>query len=232
MAEQKEFDDKASVIFFGGFLVLLTILFTYLSIRRRRAHKKYALAKLKRRGPYRFGCRCDNCVRKANSACEDPHAATDESDAPSTTVTGIVIVLTVVFWVLLGLFAAGMYSGKFDTLGEVKEWDPYEILGVPRGASETDINKAFRKLSLKWHPDRNLDNKEEAEKMFIEISKAHETLTSEVVRKNYELYGNPDGPQDIVYFKNIYIYIIIIIFINFSFDVIIKFLCILLRHHF
>ena len=197
MTEQKEFDDKASVIFFGGFLVLLTILFTYLSIRRRRAHKQYALDKQRHRGPYRLRCHCDNCLRKANSSCEDPHAAAAQDDAPSTTVTGIVVILTIALWVLLGLFAAGMYSGKFDTLGEVKEWDPYEILGVSRGASEADINKAFRKLSLKWHPDRNLDNKEEAEKMFIEISKANETLTSEVVRKNYELYGNPDGPQTV-----------------------------------
>lgn len=199
MTEQKEFDDKASVIFFGGFLVLFTALFTYLSIRRRRAHAKYAAESQHRKAPYRLQCHCNNCTGKNSTACDDPaaEAAAANDDAPSKTVTTVIAVLTAVFWVLLAVFAFNLYSGNLDTLGEVKEWDPYEILGVERGASDADINKAFRKLSLKWHPDRNLNNKEEAEKMFIEISKAHETLTSEVVRKNYELYGNPDGPQTV-----------------------------------
>lgn len=195
--QEQQFDDKASVYFFGGFLVIITLVLTYLSIRRRRLHKKHADEVKSRKGPYHLQCHCHNCTAKATYGCEDAHSTGTNEDAPSKTVTAVIVGLTVVFWVLLGLFAAGMYTNKFEKLGETKAWDPYEILEVPRGASEAEISKAFRKLSLKWHPDRNLNNKEEAEKMFVEISKAHEALTSELVRKNYELYGNPDGPQPI-----------------------------------
>lgn len=60
--------------------------------------------------------------------------------------------------------------------------DPYESLCIEEEASDKDINAAFRKLSLKWHPDKNPDNKEEAEKKFAEISDAKELLLNPVKR--------------------------------------------------
>lgn len=51
--------------------------------------------------------------------------------------------------------------------------DYYKILGVPKNAKDEEIRKAYKQLALKWHPDRNLDNKEEAEKMFKLISEAY-----------------------------------------------------------
>lgn len=48
--------------------------------------------------------------------------------------------------------------------------DYYKILGVERSASDEEISKAFRKLSLQWHPDKNPDNREEAHEKFVEIS--------------------------------------------------------------
>lgn len=53
--------------------------------------------------------------------------------------------------------------------------DYYKILGVDKKASQDDIKKAFRKLSVKWHPDRNNGSKE-AEAKFKEIAEAYEVL--------------------------------------------------------
>ncbi|KAL6467510.1 hypothetical protein MHYP_G00231870 [Metynnis hypsauchen] len=65
----------------------------------------------------------------------------------------------------------------------------YQILGVQKSASPDDIKKAYRKLALKWHPDKNPDNKEEAEKKFKEISEAYEVLSDANKRSTYDRYG-------------------------------------------
>ncbi|XP_066301454.1 dnaJ homolog subfamily B member 6-like isoform X4 [Branchiostoma lanceolatum] len=70
--------------------------------------------------------------------------------------------------------------------------DYYEILGVPRSATQADIKKAYRKQALKWHPDKNPDNKENAEKKFKEIAEAYEVLSDKQKRDIYDRYGK-DG---------------------------------------
>ena len=66
--------------------------------------------------------------------------------------------------------------------------DYYKILGVDRKAAESDIKKAFRKLAVKYHPDKNPNNKE-AENKFKEINEAYEVLSDPEKRKKYDLYG-------------------------------------------
>ncbi|KAM4606064.1 dnaJ homolog subfamily B member 6b [Polymixia lowei] len=67
--------------------------------------------------------------------------------------------------------------------------DYYHTLGVQRSASQEEIKKAYRKLALKWHPDKNPDNKDEAEKRFKELSEAYEVLSDESKRDVYDRYG-------------------------------------------
>ena len=57
----------------------------------------------------------------------------------------------------------------------VKKRDYYEVLGVKKDATEKEISDAYRKLALKYHPDRNPDNKE-AEEKFKEATEAYEVL--------------------------------------------------------
>jgi curved DNA-binding protein CbpA len=67
--------------------------------------------------------------------------------------------------------------------------DYYAILGLPRTAKEEDIKKAFKKLALKWHPDRNPDNKKQAEEKFKEVAEAYEVLSDPKKREIYDKFG-------------------------------------------
>jgi molecular chaperone DnaJ len=70
--------------------------------------------------------------------------------------------------------------------------DYYEILGVSRDASEADIKKAFRQLALKYHPDRNPDDKE-SEETFKEINEAYTCLIDPDKRAHYDRFGTAEG---------------------------------------
>jgi DnaJ family protein A protein 2 len=65
----------------------------------------------------------------------------------------------------------------------------YEILEVNKNATEEEIKKSYRKLAVKWHPDKNPGNKEEAEKKFKEISEAYQVLSDKEKREVYNNYG-------------------------------------------
>jgi DnaJ family protein C protein 3 len=71
-------------------------------------------------------------------------------------------------------------------LKQSKEKNYYKILGLPRTATAKDIKKAYRALALEWHPDKNTDNKEEAERMFQDISEANEVLSDSELKAKYD----------------------------------------------
>ena len=76
----------------------------------------------------------------------------------------------------------------------------YNILGVDKKADDQEIKRAYRKLAMKWHPDKNRDNVAVAEKRFKEINEAYETLSDKKKRGIYDLYGedalkNPQAAQ-------------------------------------
>jgi len=66
--------------------------------------------------------------------------------------------------------------------------DYYKILGVPRDASDRQIKKAFRKLAVKFHPDKN--KAPDAEEKFREIAEAHDVLSDEKKRRMYDQFGS------------------------------------------
>ena len=70
--------------------------------------------------------------------------------------------------------------------------DYYEILGVNKKASADEIKKAYRKLAVKWHPDKNPNNKAASEEKFKKISEAYAVLSDEEKRRNYDTFGSAD----------------------------------------
>ena len=67
--------------------------------------------------------------------------------------------------------------------------DYYALLGVPRNADDQTIKKAFKKLSLKLHPDKHPHNREEAEQQFMAIANAYDVLSDPKQRKIYDQFG-------------------------------------------
>ena len=66
--------------------------------------------------------------------------------------------------------------------------DYYTVLGVQRNATPEEIKKAYRKLAVKYHPDKN-QGKKEAEEKFKQINEAYEVLSDEEKRKKYDRFG-------------------------------------------
>ncbi|EOY07800.1 Mamallian P58IPK isoform 1 [Theobroma cacao] len=77
-----------------------------------------------------------------------------------------------------------MRAEKALKMSKRKDW--YKILGVSKTASVAEIKRAYKKLALQWHPDKNVDNREEAEEQFREIAAAYEVLGDEEKRSRYD----------------------------------------------
>ena len=70
--------------------------------------------------------------------------------------------------------------------------DYYKVLGIEKNASADEIKKAYRKLALKWHPDKNPNNKAAAEEKFKKISEAYAVLSDNEKRQQYDQFGSTD----------------------------------------
>jgi len=101
------------------------------------------------------------------------------------------LLLTITLTIVFVYIASSIQSG-----GEVNTFDPYVILGIDSGAAVKGIKKAYRELSLKYHPDKNPNNPA-AEAKFMMVAKAYGALTDPIAKKNWEEFGNPDGKQSL-----------------------------------
>ena len=72
--------------------------------------------------------------------------------------------------------------------------DYYEVLGVSKTATADEIKKAYRKLAIKYHPDKNPGDKA-AEEKFKEAAEAYEVLSNDDKRQKYDQFGHSMGPQ-------------------------------------
>ena len=84
-------------------------------------------------------------------------------------------------------------------LKQSKEKNYYKILDLSRNANAKEVKKAYREMALKWHPDKNTDNVEEASKMFQDIAEAYEILSDQELRAKYDrgeqVFENQGGQQ-------------------------------------
>ncbi|XP_038072415.1 dnaJ homolog subfamily C member 10-like isoform X1 [Patiria miniata] len=95
-------------------------------------------------------------------------------------------------WVKTTLIALALLS--LLTVISSASQDYYELLGIERDASNKDIRRAFKKLALKMHPDKNLDDPKAHDK-FVEINRAYEVLKDDDLRKKYDRFGE-EGLKD------------------------------------
>lgn len=81
----------------------------------------------------------------------------------------------------------------------MSEINYYEVLQVAKNSTDVEIKKAYRKLAMKWHPDKNPDNAEEAAKKFQDIGEAYDVLSDLEKRAIYDQFGYEglrDGAQN------------------------------------
>ncbi|ESN99078.1 hypothetical protein HELRODRAFT_188993 [Helobdella robusta] len=126
----------------------------------------------------KYQCHCEPCQAKRQHA---------ESHEPKKKFQKFIIKLILIIGWIFFIYIA--YKTSQVEL-EFKEFDPYAELEIERGATVADIKKAYRRLSLIYHPDRETGDSHK----FMKITKAHDALTDDEARKNWEEYGNPDGP--------------------------------------
>lgn len=73
--------------------------------------------------------------------------------------------------------------------------DYYKILGVGKNATDKEIKAAYRKQAMKWHPDKNPDDRDKAEAMFKKVAEANDVLSDKSKRDAYDMYGKEGAKQ-------------------------------------
>ncbi|KAE8905992.1 hypothetical protein PF005_g494 [Phytophthora fragariae] len=175
-----EYDNSAFYYFSVSLCTLYAVPVTFLSLRR----ILYGVF-LKDRLIDKSHVRCERELRKLKQLQAEKTAFRNVFSLPFV----LNLLLLCAVWYALVRMALLL---KDDS--EIKSFDPFAILGIAAGVSEREIKRAYRKMSLLYHPDKNQGDAV-AEQKFMLVAKAYEALTDEVAKANYEKFGNPDGRQ-------------------------------------
>ncbi|CAE6476988.1 unnamed protein product [Rhizoctonia solani] len=134
-----------------------------------------------------ISCKCPECTKKDERL---------NKSGASAVKLGPKLLITIALWIVFGAVAYNAATTKSDT----KIYNPFEILGIKAGTSEKDIKRHYKRLSVKFHPDKVKlavnQTMESVAAHFVELTKAYKSLTDETVRQNLEQYGHPDGKQE------------------------------------
>ncbi|KIR81797.1 translocation protein SEC63 [Cryptococcus gattii EJB2] len=174
------YDDSGSLASYFGVtcLTLILIPWTFSTLRPKKTKTAKPL------------CPCSTC-QQAPARVEK----LQQSSRRSAGTKRIFLLLSA--WALLGYLVYSLATAPKVKGGTV--YNPFEILGLSSSATEKQIKKHYKKLSLQFHPDKlklaEGQTMEEAEEKYIELTKAYKSLTDETTRENLAKYGNPDGPQ-------------------------------------
>lgn len=170
MGMQFEYDDKGTTFYYFilSFVAMFLIPITYYFFPEEKKSEKDETKK---------PCYCPPCMAK--------HDLLTKREPRKKTVRLLIRASIILSWALLigGVVKVAQFEKEFS------EYNPYDVLKLEPGATTSEIKKAYRSLSLQLHPDRGGEEKE-----FMKVAKAYSALTNEESKKNWDEYGNPDGP--------------------------------------
>ena len=174
--DNTQYDDSAFYTFAISMLFVGIVILIILILRRIFYDKPYTSKNYK-------NCECSNCKKRLKNYQE-------KIKNQNINFTFYFYIFLLIIFIYLSYLS---YLNVQKNADKIKGFNPYEILEISQDSDEKTIKKAYKKLALKYHPDKNPNNLQ-AKSKFILIAKAYDALTNEESKKNFEKYGNPDGP--------------------------------------